>query len=202
METIAISGELRAATGTKYAKQNRAVGTVPCVIYGGGDNISFTVNPKSVRELIYTTEFKLAEVTIDGTAHRCILKSAEFHPVTDNLLHMDFLKLVDGHPVKVEVPVRCVGASPGVKIGGKLQQKLRRLKIKALPESMVDHLVVDISLLELGDSVRVRDVQVPEGIQMMNPMANPVASVEIPRALRSADDEEGEEEDEEATATE
>ncbi|MGK0390934.1 MAG: large subunit ribosomal protein L25 [Maribacter sp.] len=202
METIAISGELRAATGTKYAKQNRAAGAVPCVIYGGGENVSFTINPKSVRDLIYTSDFKLAEVTIDGTAHRCILKDAEFHPVTDKLLHMDFLKLVDGHPVKVEVPVRCVGVSPGVKIGGKLQQKLRRLSIKALPEKMVDHLVVDISLLELGDSVRVSDVQIPEGIQIMNPMANPVASVEVPRALRSADDEEGEDEDEDETAAE
>lgn len=186
METIVISGELRAATGTKSAKQSRAEGTVPCVIYGGGDNISCTISPKSVRDLIYTPDFKLAEVTVDGTAYRCILKDAQFHPVTDNLVHLDFLKLIDGHPVKVEVPVRCVGASPGVKVGGKLQQKLRRIKIKTVPEKIVDHLTVDISSLELGQSVRVRDIAAPEGIQIMNPMANPVASVEIPRALRSA----------------
>lgn len=197
METIAISGELRAATGTKNAKQNRAAGAVPCVIYGGGDNISFTIDPKSVRDLIYTADFKLAEVTVDGGKHNCILKDAQFHPVTDNLVHLDFLKLVDGHPIKVEVPVRCVGASPGVKTGGKLQLKLRRIKIKTTPENIVDHLTVDISSLELGNSVRVRDINVPEGVEIMNPMANPVASVEIPRALRSAASKaEGEDEDE------
>lgn len=186
METIAINGSLRASTGTTTSNIDRAGGKVPCILYGGGDNISFTVNPKDLRDLIYTTEFKVVEVTIDGAAHRCILKDAQFHPVTDNLSHVDFLRLVDGHAVKLDVPVRCVGVSPGVKIGGKLQQKMRKVKIKTLPENMVDHLTVDISSLELGESVRIRDIVVPEGIQLMNPEANPVASIEIPRALRSA----------------
>jgi len=194
METIAINGSLRAATGTTTSKIDRAGGKVPCILYGGGDNVSFTVNPKEVRDLIFTTEFKVVELTIDGKVDRCILKTAQFHPVTDNLRHIDFLRLVDGHAVKLDVPVRCVGVSPGVKIGGKLQQKMRKLRIKTLPENMVDHLTVDISALELGDSVRVRDVLAPEGIELMNPEANPVATIEIPRALRSATAAEGEEE--------
>ena len=139
METIAINGSLRAASGTTRSKIDRAEGKVPCILYGGGDNISFTVNPKEMRDLIFTTEFKVVNVTIDGTSHRCILKSAQFHPVTDNLSHVDFLRLVDGHAVKLDVPVRCVGVSPGVKIGGKLQQKMRKVRIKTLPEHMVDH---------------------------------------------------------------
>lgn len=186
METIAINGSLRTKAGSTTAKIDRAEGKVPCILYGGGDNVSFTVNPKDMRDLIFTSEFKVVEVTIDGKTDRCILKTAQFHPVTDELRHVDFLRLIDGHAVKIDVPVRCVGISPGVKVGGKLQQKMRKVKIKTLPENMVDHLTVDISELELGQSVRVRDIIVPEGVQLMNPEANPVASIEIPRALRSA----------------
>ncbi len=186
METHVINGTPRASVGTKDAKSNRANGQVPCIIYGGGDNTSFTVNPLEVRELIYTPDFKIVEINVDGSTHKCILKDVQFHPVTDNLLHIDFLRLVDGHPVKLDIPVRCIGVSPGVKVGGKLQQKMRKVRIKTLPENIVDHLTVDISSLELGQSVRVRDINVADNIQIMNPLANPVASVEIPRALRSA----------------
>lgn len=187
METIAINGSLRTGKGSTTSRIDRAEGKVPCVLYGGAENVSFTVTPKEVRDLIYTSDFKVVEVNIDGNATRCILKSAQFHPVTDNVIHIDFLRLVEGHPIKLEVPVRCVGVSPGVKVGGKLQQKMRKIKIKTVPEQMVDHLTVDISELELGSSVRVRDISIPEGIQILNPLANPVATVEIPRALRSAE---------------
>ena len=200
METIAINGTLRTGAGTTNSKIDRAGGKVPCILYGGGNNVSFTVNPKDVRDLIFTTEFKIVEVTIDGKTDRCILKTAQFHPVTDNVRHIDFLRLIEGNVVKLDVPVRCVGISPGVKVGGKLQQKMRKVKIKTLPEHMVDHLTVDISPLELGDSVRVRDVIVPEGIELMDPEANPVATIEIPRALRGGDDEEGEEGEEAVAA--
>lgn len=203
METFTINANPRAGVGTKNAKLDRTAGNIPCVIYGGGKNISCTVDPLSVRGLIYSADFKVVELNIEGEAHRCILKDIQFHPVTDQVQHMDFLSLTDGHPVKIDVPVRCVGASEGVKVGGKLQQKMRRVKIKTLPEKMVDHLTVDITALELGDSVRVRDIELPEGVEIMNPLANPVASVEIPRALRSATaGEEGEEGEEEEETTE
>lgn len=186
MDTVVINGVPREGLGKKTARAARKEGQVPCVIYGGGDNVSFTVKPLSVRDLVYTADFKLAEINVDGTSHRCILKDIQFHPVTDNIVHIDFLKLVEGQPIKLEVPVRCEGVSPGVKLGGKLQQNLRKIKIKTTPDKIVDHLTVDISSLELGQAVRVRDINVPEGIEVMNPMANPVAAVEIPRALRSA----------------
>ncbi len=186
MEIIKLEGQKRESAGTTGANKIRKSGQIPCVIYGGGDNVFCSLKPKDVKSLIYTADFKLAEVEVDGATHKCILKDLQVHPVTDNIMHIDFLRLVDGHPVKLEVPVKCVGASPGVKVGGKLLQKMRKIKIKTVPEKMVDQLTVDISSLELGDSVRVRDVEIPEGIEIMNPMANPIASVEIPRALRSA----------------
>ncbi len=191
METIKITGEARTAGGSTSATNIRKEGKIPCVVYGGGESTLFSLNPLDVRSLVYTPDFKLAEITVDGKTTTCILKDIQMHPVTDSIMHIDFLKLVDGHPVKLDVPVRCVGVSPGVKVGGKLQQKLRKIRIKTVPEKIVDHLTVDISALELGDSVRVRDIDLPEGIEIMNPMANPVASVEIPRALRSAQNAEG-----------
>ena len=108
------------------------------------------------------------------------------HPVTDSLTHIDFIELVDGTPVKVDIPIRFKGDSPGVKLGGKLLQSIRRVTVKTLPENLVDELFVDISELELGFAVRVRDIEAPDSVQIMNTGATPVAIVEVPRALRSA----------------
>ena len=146
--------------------------------------------------MIYTPDFKVAEITLDGVAHRCIIKEVQFHPVSEKILHIDFLKLEADRPVQVEVPVRFEGSSPGVKVGGTLQQTLRRVKIKTTPENLVDQLFVDISDLELGHSARVRDLKVPNGIEVMNASGIPVVSVVVPRALRSATAEEGEQEEE------
>jgi large subunit ribosomal protein L25 len=135
---------------------------------------------------VYTPEFKLAELTVGGKTFRAIVKDYQFHPVTDALRHIDFLALQDGHPVKVQVPVIFEGVSPGVLGGGKLQISVRRIKIKTIPENLVDKLVLDISELELGSAIRVRDIKANEGVEIMNPGGQPVASVEVPRALRSA----------------
>ncbi len=187
MDIVKFTGELRSDVGKKNSKTLRREGSVPAVIYGyKGENVHFSCKPIDVRGLIYTAQFKLAEIDVDGKSYKCILKDADFHPVSDELVHMDFLMLTDGHPIKYNVPVRPVGESPGVKIGGKLQQKLRTVRVKTTPDKMIDHLTVDISSLELGASVRVKDISAPEGFEIMNPMNNPVASVEVPRALRSA----------------
>ncbi len=186
MKTIKINGNLRQDLGKKANATLRKEGLVPGIIYGGSDNVTFSVKPRDLRDLIYTPDFNVVELDIDGTTNRCILKDIQFHPVTENIVHIDFLRLVEGHSIKLDIPVKCVGVSPGVKLGGKLQQKMRTVKVKTLPENMVDQLTVDISSLELGDSVRVKDIQANENIEIMNPMANPVATVEVPRALRSA----------------
>lgn len=198
MEIVAIKGQVRSDVGKKSSKAVRKEGRVPCVIYGTHDTKHFTIDPKEVKSLIYTPAFKLAEVDLDGTSYKCIVKDIQFHPVSDEIVHLDFLSLADGYKVKVEVPLQFEGVSPGMKLGGKLQQNLRRVKIKTTPEHLVDKLVLDVSHLELGQAVRVRDIAAIDGIEIMSPPGTPIASVEIPRALRSATagEEEGEEEGE------
>ena len=193
MEVVNISANSRAQFGTTGAKSVRKEGAIPCVMYGGGENVHFSVTPKSVKSLIYTSDFKLAGIDINGGTHKCFIKAIQVHPMTDEIIHIDFMKLIDGATVKLEVPIKCVGDAPGEKIGGKLQLKLRRVKIKTLAEKIVDKMEVDVSKLELGDSVRVRDIIELEGIEILNADGIPVASVETPRALRSAEAEEEEE---------
>ena len=190
MDTVSIKGEKRTEGGKVATKNLRKLGKIPCVVYGGDTNVSFSTMKKEVKPLIFTSDFKLAEVSIDGEVHKCILKDVVFHPVTDEIVHMDFLKLTAGHAVKVEVPLQFVGASPGVIQGGKLIQQIRRIKIKATPENLVDKLTVDISKLELGDAVRVNEIFPVEGVEIINNGAIPVATVEVPRALKSAEAEE------------
>jgi len=199
MQTIKVAGNARPALGKKATKAVRNEGGIPCVIYGDAENIHFTTTHKDVKNLIYTPDFKVAQIDVDGASHRCILKAAQFHPVKESILHLDFLKLEDGKPVVLEVPVRFKGTSPGVKLGGALLQSLRRVKIRTTPENMVDELYGDISSLELGDAIRVRDLELPEGVEVTNAPAIPVARVEVPRALRGKDAEDGEEGEEEET---
>ncbi len=198
MQTIKVAGNVRPALGKKATKAVRNEGGIPCVIYGDAENIHFSTTHKAVKNLIYTPDFKVAEIDVDGVTHRCILKDAQFHPVKESILHLDFLKLEDGKPVILEVPVRFKGSSPGVKLGGALQQSLRRVKIKTTPENMVDELIGDITPLGLGESIRVRDLELPEGVVVTNAPAIPVAMVIVPRALRGKDAEEGEEAEEAA----
>ncbi len=205
MQTVAVNGSARTALGKKSAKSARREGAIPCVMYGGNENIHFTTTLKDVKSLIFTPEFKVAEVNVDGATHRCIVKDVQYHPVKDTIRHIDFLKLIDGRPVQLELPVRFVGTSPGVKGGGSLIQNLRRVKVKTTPEKMIDVLTLDISELQLGFSIRIRDIQPEEGVEIINPPGTPVASVEVPRALRSAEAgaaAEGEEEAAEEAATE
>lgn len=186
MTTIEIQGNKRAETGKKGTNKDRKEGLIPAVLYGGNEVVHFNVKPAAVKHLIYTPDFKLAELDVDGTKSKAILKSIQFHPITDEVIHIDFLRLLDKTPIKVDVPLRFKGVSPGVKVGGKLIQQLRKIKIKTTPEHLVDELKADISKLDLGQSLRVRDIIVPQGIEIINNPATPVALIEIPRALKAA----------------
>lgn len=117
---------------------------------------------------------------------QCILKDVQFHPVSNEVVHLDFLRLIKGTPVNVEIPVRFKGVSPGVKAGGKLVQVIRKLKVKTTPENLIDEIVVDISHLELGQVLRIKDVEALKGIEISATPATPIANIEIPRALKSA----------------
>ena len=203
MNSVALTGTLRKETGKKATKAIRKSGHVPSVIYGGENPVHFSAATLDYRPLIYTPDFNLAEITIDGDTYKCIVKSATFHPVTDELQHVDFLQLSDDRKFKVELPVKFTGVAPGVKAGGKIIPKLRRVKVKTSLDALVESLTADVSQMELGQSIRVRDIKMPEGMEPLNPLAIPIASVEVPRALKSAqagvegaegeDDEEGEE---------
>ncbi|PHI19732.1 50S ribosomal protein L25 [Lewinellaceae bacterium SD302] len=186
MQTVAVTGQARQSLGKKGTKAVRKEGAAPAVLYGSGDPVHFSVKPLDVRSLIYTPEFKLAELTVDGKTTKAIVKEVQFHPVTDEIIHIDFLALQDGHPIKVKVPVGFKGTSPGVRAGGKLQQAVRHIKLKTTPDKLVDRITMDISGLEMGDSIRIRDIEAEEGVEIINPGGQPVATVIVPRAMRSA----------------
>lgn len=186
MQVINIDAQERTEYGKSSSKAIRKEGRIPVVIYSKDGVKHASVTNNDVKSIVYTPDFKLAEINVGGTIAKCTLQDIQFHPVTDNIVHMDFLELVDGHPVKVSVPVKFKGTSPGVKVGGKLMQSLRRVKIKCNPENIVNELFVDISNLELGSAVRVREIELPDGVTMMSEGSTPVANVEVPRALKSA----------------
>lgn len=193
MDIVQLNVEARADLGKKAAKAIRKAGKIPAVLYSKKNGVNhFTTKLGDVKSMVYTPDFKLAEITIDGKTHKALLKDIVFHPVTDAIQHMDFLELVDGHPLKAEIPVKFKGVSPGVKSGGKLIRTLRTVKVKTTPEALIDNLYVSIEELELGSAVRVKDIETPEGVEIMVDGAMPVANVEVPRALKSADAEEKE----------
>ena len=186
MEVVKVSGMTREAVGKAATKVVRHSEAIPCVLYGGKDNVHFTTTWSEVRHLIYTPDFKTAALTIDGSDFNAILKEVQFHPASEQIMHIDFLKMTPGSPIKVSVPIRLNGTSPGVKAGGKLIQSVRKVKIKCLPEAIINEMSIDISALELGQTIRVRDIITQEGIEILIAPNVPVAMVEIPRALRSA----------------
>jgi large subunit ribosomal protein L25 len=187
MEAVVVSGQLRPGLGKKGTKAVRNEGRIPCVLYTKDEVVHFSTTGKDVKSIVYTPDFKVADIAIEGKTYRAILKDVQWHPLSDEIVHIDFMGLQPGHTIKVEVPLRFKGVSPGVKAGGKLQQKLRRIRIKTTPENMVDELSVNISSMELGQSIRVRDIIVEdEGVEILNSPGVPVATIEIPRALRSA----------------
>lgn len=185
MQTITISGEARANVGKKATKSDRSSGKVPCVIYAGNEVVHFTSTMSSLRPLLYTPNFYKVIVEIDGAKHEALLKDVQTHPVTDEILHLDFIKLVPGVKVFADIPIKIIGTSQGVREGGKLLVKVRKLRVRSLPEHLVDSIEVDISPLKLGQSIKVRDIG-QQQFQILNSASIPLASIEIPRALRSA----------------
>lgn len=186
MEKVVLNGVARTDMGKKATKSVRNEELVPCIIYGGTENINFSCKPLDLRDLVYTSSFKRAEINVDGKSYSCILKSVQFHPVSEKIMHVDFLELVKGKKLKVEIPLRFTGNAAGVKAGGKLLSLVRKLKVKTTPEKLINEIKVDVSHLELGQVVRVRDIVQEDGIEIMNASGIPLAIVEIPRALRGA----------------
>jgi large subunit ribosomal protein L25 len=191
MVTLTINGTPRTVFGKAATKTDRKSGQIPCVMYGcGNDTVHFTTSLPQIRNLIYSPDFKTVEINVEGKSYRCILKEVQFDPVTDAVTHIDFLQLVQGRSVKVEVPLRFSGTAPGVRSGGKFIQKLRSIKIKVRPENLVDEVVADISKLKLGQSLRIRDIGAVQGVEILNPPALPIATITIPRGVKAGAEEE------------
>jgi large subunit ribosomal protein L25 len=183
MKTITIEGQLRTELGKGATRQLRSQDKVPGVIYGGAKEINFSAPAMAFRPLVYTPDFQFAEIKIDGDTHRCILKDLQFDKVTDKLIHVDLLELVEDKKVIASIPLKFVGSPVGVKEGGKLHIKMKTLKVKTYPKYLREHIDVNIDNLELNGNVRVEDVQI-ENYEIMNSPRIPVASVTLTRELK------------------
>ena len=188
MKSIAISGSLRENVGKRDAKELRYQGKVPAVLYGGAAQYHFSVSATDLKPVIYTPDIHFIDLEVDGKKFQAILQDAQYHPLTDEVRHVDFLELNDSKEVSLNIPIKLTGTSPGVKAGGKLVQKLRSLRVKALPNNLPQYIEVSLEPLEVGDSVRVEDVQVENG-KVLNNADDTIVSVTMSRALRQAEQE-------------
>ncbi|WP_424961201.1 50S ribosomal protein L25/general stress protein Ctc [Ekhidna sp.] len=206
MKTVEIIGYKRANLGKTEAKRLREEGMVPCVVYGGDHQIHFYAPMILFRDLVYTDEAHFALLTIEGEPEpfEAILQDVQFHPVSEIIMHVDFLQLFRGTPIKMNIPVHTTGTAPGIQQGGKLIRKVKYLQIKSLPKNMPEYIEVDVSGLGLGKSIKVGELEVGEYEILNSPLVT-IAGIEVPRALKGKEDEvedeemEGEE-GEEATA--
>ncbi len=199
MKTLEIIGYKRANLGKSAAKQLRAEGNVPCVLYGGDEQVHFYAPMILFRDLIYTQEAHFVKLNVEGTEYDAILQDAQFHPVSEIILHVDFLQLFEGKPIKMNIPLQFTGVSPGVANGGTLVKKRHNLRLNALPKNMPEHLDIDITKLDFGRAIKVGEVE-ESNFEILDSKLASIAVVEIPRALRgkTADGEEEEGEEEEA----
>src|SRR6201985_1912776 len=183
MKTITIEGQLRTEMGKQATRQLRSEEKVPGVIYGGAKEVNFSALATSFKTLVYTPDFQLAEVTVDGNSYKCILKDLQFDKVTDELIHVDLLELVEDKKVIATVPLKFVGAAKGVKDGGKLITKMKALKVKTLPKYLKENIEVDLTALELNGNVRVEDVKA-DNYEILNSPRIPIASIVLTRQLK------------------
>jgi large subunit ribosomal protein L25 len=189
MKTFKIKGTVRQSVGKKSSKQLRAQDIVPCVLYGGEKVVHFQAPENDFRKVIYTPEVYQIELDIDGQNYGAFIHDLQFHPVTDKLIHIDFLQIRENVPIRLEIPVRLEGYAKGIQQGGRLKSNLRTLKAKGLAKDFPDEIVIDVTNLNIGESIRVGDVKV-EGIELLNTKSVPVASVVVTRAARAAMTEE------------
>lgn len=183
MKTITIEGQLRTDSGKKAARQLRSQQMVPGVIYGGKQEINFSAPAASFKDIVYTSEFMLADIKVNGAHYRCILKDIQFDKVTDALIHLDFLELVEDKKVIATLPLKFEGTPAGVRAGGKLVTKMKSIKVKTYPKYLKEYISVDIKDLDLNGNVRVEDV-VAENMEVLNSPRIPIASVTMTRQLK------------------
>ena len=186
MKTITIEGQIRTEFGKAATRQLRSEEKVPGVIYGGAKEINFSAPATAFKSIVYTPDFMLAEIKIEGTPYKCVLKDIQFDKVSDRLIHVDFLELVGDKKVTVSIPLKFTGVPAGVKEGGKLAVKMKALKVKTVPEHLLEHIEIDLTELKLNENIRVQDIKAVN-MEVLNSPRIPIASVTMTRQLKQED---------------
>lgn len=190
METIKIAGVKRDVFGKKESKAIRKAGQVPCVIYGNGETIHFSVDAKDLKPLIFTPQSYLIEFDVDGKKEVGVMREVQYHPVTDEILHIDFYHIVPGKPIAIDIPVKLTGVAEGVKLGGKLSLSKRKLRVSGDMEHLPDAIEIDVTNLGLGKSIFVGDLKY-DNLALLTPATTAVCAVKMTRAARGAQAAEG-----------
>ncbi|OSY87049.1 50S ribosomal protein L25 [Tenacibaculum holothuriorum] len=185
MQSITIKGSQRESVGKKATKALRNAGQVPCVLYGGDKPVHFSADAKAFKPLVYTPNVYTATIELEGQTYAAVLQDIQFHPVSDNILHIDFYQLFEDKPVMMEIPVKLVGSSKGVMVGGALRHNLRKLKVKALPANLPDFIEADITELEIGNKLYVTELA-NEKYTFLHPDNTVVAQVRMSRNAAKA----------------
>ena len=190
MKSIEVKGTARtiAERSSEQARALKAIrknNGVPCVLYGGKEVVHFTVTNEGLRNLVYTPHIYVVDLIIDGKKYNAIMKDIQFHPVKDNILHVDFCEIDEAKPIVMEVPVQLEGLAEGVKAGGKPSLQMRKLIVKALYDVIPERLVVNVSHLGLGKTVKVGELSY-EGLELLNAKEAVVCAVKLTRAARGA----------------
>lgn len=186
MKTISVKAVKREDYGKKAAKAVRREGLVPCVLCGNGESVTFSVDPREIKPLIYTPNSYIVELDFEGQTVQAVLRETQFHPVREEILHMDFYRIAEGKPVSIAIPVRLTGNAAGVKVGGKLALSARKLTVSALVENLPDEIVVDVTELGVGKTIFVGDLQF-ENLKFVTPATTAVCAVRVTRASRGAE---------------
>ena len=185
MQSITIKGSQRESVGKKATKALRNAGQVPCVLYGGDKPVHFSADAKAFKPLVYTPNVYTATIELEGQTYAAVLQDIQFHPVSDNILHIDFYQLFEDKPVTMEIPVKLVGSSKGVMVGGALRHNLRKLKVKALPANLPDFIEADITELEIGNKLYVTELA-NDNYTFLHPDNTVVAQVRMSRNAAKA----------------
>jgi large subunit ribosomal protein L25 len=188
MKTVSMSGSRREDVGKKDAKKLRNEGKVPCVLYGGSEQVKFWIDNDAFKNLIFTPEVYLIDLSIDGKKFQASLQDVQYHPLTDNILHVDFLEVNPDKPITIGVPVKISGNAQGVLKGGKMVQKLRKLKVKGLAKHLPDHIAIDISELDIMQSTKVQDIKI-DNLHFLDNPSSIIVTIQTTRGV--ADEQPG-----------
>lgn len=201
MKTIAIEGKVREKVGGRATRQLRREEKIPCVMYGGAENIHFSTPVISFKDILYTPEVFNVEINIDGQKSNAVIRDVQYHPLTDEVEHVDFLQLTPGEEVVIKAPVVLRGNSKGVRNGGRMKVNLRRLRVKATPDGLPGQIEIDVTDLKIGDAVRVQDIPT-DGFQIMHEPTRTICLIQTARNIIEEIEEEEEDEGEEGETEE